>query len=55
MTHDQVVDQICWGQTLTMDVAEAVAYYILYDVVAALRYAVYEEVQLQKRTTFRGL
>lgn len=53
VTHDQVVDQICWGRTLTMDVAEAVTYYILYDVVAALRYAVYEEVQLQKRTTFK--
>lgn len=49
VTHDQVVDQICWGRTLTMDVAEAVTYYILYDVVAALRYAVYEEVQLQNR------
>lgn len=49
VTHDQVVDQICWGRTLTMDVAEAVAYYILYDVVAVLRYAVYEEVQLQNR------
>lgn len=53
VTHDQVVDQICWGRTLTMDVAEAVSYYILYDVVAALRYAVCEEVQLQKRTTFK--
>jgi len=49
VTHDQVVDQICWGRTLTMDVAEAVSYYILHDVVAALRYAVYEEIQLQKR------
>jgi len=48
VTHDQVVDQICWGQTLTMDVAEAVSYYILYDVVAALRYAVYEELASQK-------
>ena len=49
VTHNQVVDQICWGQTLTMDVAEAVSYYILYDVVAALRYAVYAAVQLQNR------
>lgn len=49
VTHNQVVDQICWGRTLTMDVAEAVAYYILHDVVAALRYAVREEVQLQNR------
>lgn len=49
VTHEQVVEQICWGQTLTIDVAEAVTYYILHDVVAALRYAVCEEVQLQKR------
>lgn len=48
VTHDQVVDQICWGQTLTMDVAEAVTYYILHGVVAALRYAVYEELASQK-------